>query len=130
MLLVGKVLHAFNDKNCAFGIFVGLSKAFDTIEHKTLLHKLDHYGIRGMALKWFESYLGKRSRKVKIGNTVSDVQHNEYGCPQGSILGPLIYLVMCNSINLVLKYCRCITFADDITLFVINHSNMVIICSD
>ena len=72
-------------------IFVDIKKAFDCVSHKKLIKKLDHYGIRGIANNLIESYLTNRKQFVSINNTNSNLTSIEYGVPQGSILGPLLF---------------------------------------
>ena len=97
------------------GVFIDFSKAFDTVNHEILLKKLESYGIRGMPLKWFISYLN-RQQYVAIGHTESPRQAMACGIPQGSTLGPLLFLLYINmpncSENLTFRI-----FADDTNLF-------------
>ena len=100
-----------------------LSKAFDVIDHNILLRKLEYYGFRGIAHKWFSSYLTGRLQYVCIENYKSVLNPTNYGVPQGSILGRLLYLLYVNDIyestdNPILSY------ADDTSL-IINDSNMI-----
>ena len=110
-------------------VFLDLSKAFDTLNHNILYEKLNRYGIRGTCLNWFRSYLSNRTLRVKcktedIGNIAySDLQNVDYGAPQGSCLGPLLFLIFSNDINLHLQHVSCILFADDTTLY-ISHRNL------
>ena len=76
------------------GVFIDFSKAFDTVNHEILLKKLESYGIRGMSLKWFTSYLNNRQQYVAIGHTESPRQVMTCGIPQGSTLGPLLFLLL------------------------------------
>ena len=93
-----------------------LSKAFDVISHKILLQKLHNYGIRGIANKWFENYLSDRSQFVEFDNFKSSLRDIKCGVPQGSILGPLLYLIYVNDIGKSSNF-DILSFADDTTLY-------------
>ena len=75
------------------GIFLDLKKAFDTVNHSSLLKKLNHYGIRGIVSHWFSSYLLGRSKVTEIDSNLSTINKISYGVPQGSVLGPLLFLI-------------------------------------
>ena len=100
------------------------AKAFDTVNHEILLHKLDYYGIRGTAHKWFKSYLSERKQCTEVGNTRSKLDFVKCGVPQGSILGPLLFLLYINDIVLSSNVCKFTLFADDTSLFY-SHKNQV-----
>ena len=88
------------DKGSLVGaVFVDLGKAFDTVSHATLLHKLESYGIRGLELEWFADYLFNRSQYVRISNNNSDTQKVINGVPQGSVLGPLLVIIFLNTVK-------------------------------
>ena len=99
------------------GIFVDLSKAFDTVNHKILLSKLDHYGFRGKTNKLLESYLTNRKQYVQIGNTKSKCKPITCGVPQGSVLGPLLFLIYINDLPNSCPDGNTRIFADNTTIF-------------
>ena len=107
------------NKELTLAVFCDLSKAFDVIDHNILLHKLNSYGIRGITNKWFLNYLSDRIQYVEIDGHRSNPRQLYCGVPQGSILGPLLYLIYVNDIS---KSCdsEILSFADDTTLHVSN----------
>jgi hypothetical protein len=123
MDLIIKVTESINKKHHTMGVFLDLSKAFDTINHDILLTKLHHYGIRGTPLNWFESYLTNRKQYVQTHSVKSSLSSLSCGVPQGSILGPLLFLLYINDITQVSNKLSFIIFADDTNLFA-SHSNL------
>ena len=95
------------------GVFIDLKKAFDTVDHKILLHKLDHYGFRGVINKWFSSYLEGRTQTTQIGSFISKRKNTTCGVPQGSVLGPLLFLIYVNDIQESSGKLKFFLFADD-----------------
>ena len=107
--------------NIGCGIFVDLQKAFDTVEHDILLAKLEH-DIRGLANEWFRSYLSNRKQYVSINGHESSLASVLYGVPEGSVLGPLLFLIYINDLNQAIKFCKVHHFADGTNLLHFNKS--------
>ena len=116
------IRKALDDGNIGCGVFVDLQKMFDTVDHQKLLTKLNHYGIRGVSNDWFKSYLSNRSQYVSINGYDSGLAAINYGVPQGSVLGPLLFLLYINDLNQAIKFCKVHHFADDTNLLCLGNS--------
>ena len=127
--LVGEIVKGHEHKKHTVAVFLDLTKAFDTLCHKVLLSKLERYGIRGISWNWFESYLRERKLRTKCiteseGRTEYSEYYNiDYGTPQGSCLGPLLFLIFTNDLHHCVENGNCLLFADDTTLY-FTHQNI------
>ena len=130
------LLESLSKKQVSLLLLIDFSKAFDMVEHSILLQKLEHYGIRGPALKWVKSYLSNRKQFVSINRAESSTLTMEYGVPQGSILGPLLFIIYFNDIPEIAKYAKFILYADDANIILtantideINNQLQNLICN-
>ena len=120
--IVNKI-ESYMDKGVfSCDVFIDLQKAFDTVDHAILLQKLFHYGVRGIVNDWFSSYLINRVQTTQIGSHVSEKQNTLCGVPQGSVLGPLLFLIYVNDIYNASNKLEFFLFADDTNLLYANKN--------
>ena len=110
--LVHEINSSLKNKDFCTTIFLDLAKAFDTVDHCILLGKLEKLGIRGPLLHWFKSYLSHRYQCVSIDGVLSEPVLMKFGVPQGSVLGPLLFLIFINDITKVSNKFHYTLFAD------------------
>jgi hypothetical protein len=113
---IDKIMTHLDNGNLPVAIYIDLSKAFDTIDHDILLAKLNFYGIKDTSLMWFSNYLRNRTQYVSFKDTSSELLPNDIGVPQGSILGPLLFIIYVNDLCNVTQKFTPILYADDTTL--------------
>ena len=111
--IVNDIQSNMNRRLLSCGTFIDLKKAFDTVDHDVLLDKLNHYGFRGIINSWFSSYLKKRTQTTQVDHFISDKAVVGCAVPQGSVLGPLLFLLYVNDIHRCSNKLRFYLFADD-----------------
>ena len=116
------VSDVLGKRNATVEVFIDLSKAFDSFNHNIILSKLYHYGIRGLTYDWFYNYLSNRLMYAGVRGVCSDMLPRVCGVPQGSILGPLLFLLYVNDLPVCYRLLKCIIIADDTNIFYSNNN--------
>lgn len=121
-LFANEVNKNLAENKCCLALFIDFSKAFDTLPHNKIIETLERNGVRGQCIEWFKSYLECRTFKVKIENSVSESKPSRYGVPQGSKLGPILYIIYANDLIKTLKNSTTYAYADDTAIVVAHES--------
>ena len=112
-MIIEKITKSLDAGDIVISVFLDMNKVFDTIDYHILLNKLYAYGIRGKVLEWFHSYLFNRSQYAIYDDIQSETHHIKCGVPQGSIIGPLLFIIYINDICNVSMFLYTILYADD-----------------
>ena len=115
--IYSKLIDSIEQKKFSCSVFLDFAKAFDAVNHDTLLQKFEYYGIRGVALGVFKNYLQNRPQLVKVGGEISNRLIIKCGVPQGSVLGPLLFLYYINDIYKSSDILKFHLFGDDPSIF-------------
>ena len=121
MEITEKIKESIDKGKFGCGIFIDLKKAFDTVNHNILLTKLEHYGVRGVIYNWFKSYLSGRTQYVFYNGESSSLKEISCGVPQGSVLGPLLFLIYINDLPNISEKLQFFLFADDTNIYYESH---------
>ena len=121
-MLMNDLIRNLENKYISSIVSIDLKKAFDTINHDILLNKLSNYGFRGVTLDFFSSYLNDRKQKTVYFNNESDIKNINYGVPQGSVLGPILFILFMNDLHLFSNKCSIILFADYTNIIFLNKN--------
>ena len=121
--IISQITNAFEKKESSYCVFLDFAKAFDTVNHQILIEKLNYYGVKNKALDWFKSYLTNRTQLTLVGDKLSDIGYIQHGVPQGSVLGPLLFLLYINDITKSSNVLKFFLFADDTAVYISDKNN-------
>ena len=122
LTIVNHIYDSFDAGETTIGVFLDLSKAFDMLNKNILFEKLKYYGINGIDLRWFKSYFSERKQCVRYKDTKSEMLVTKYGVPQGSILGPILYIIYTNDVVRSYEILQFAMYADDTCVYNSNIS--------
>ena len=121
-ILTEMIGRAIDEDKFACGVFIDLQKAFDTVDHGILLSKRNHYGVRGASYQWCKSCLTSRQQYTTTAYLKLALRSINYGVPQGSVLGPILFLLYINDLNQAIVHSKVHHFADDTNFLYASHS--------